>query len=87
MTYASIRTLQPTTRFAGALATNIALVLAGLQCRYRDAMRRRALAALSISDLKDFGYPADEAPADIAARGRLIRPRPISSKAHRVDNA
>ena len=71
MTYISLRTFQPTSRFAGTLAVHVATVFAGLRRRYRDAMQRRALAGLSISELKDFGYPADEAPADVAARGRI----------------
>ncbi|PBC10320.1 hypothetical protein [Mesorhizobium sp. WSM3859] len=75
MAYISIRAFQPTTRFAGTLATNIAIVFAGLQRRYQDARQRRALAGLSISELKDFGYPVDEAPADVAARNRIIRHR------------
>ncbi|MDX8482976.1 hypothetical protein RFN28_31630 [Mesorhizobium sp. VK24D] len=76
MTYISLRTFQPTSRFAGTLATHIVTVFAGLRCRYQDAMRRRALAGLSIPELKDFGYPADEAPADVAARGRIAGRRP-----------
>ncbi|MDX8468722.1 hypothetical protein RFM26_23730 [Mesorhizobium sp. VK23B] len=75
MTYISIRTFQPTTRLAGTLAASIAMIFAGLRRRYQDAMQRRALAGLSISELKDFGYPADEAPADVAARG--VRNRPL----------
>ncbi|RWB58813.1 hypothetical protein [Mesorhizobium sp.] len=70
MTYISLRTFQPTTRRAGTLAANIAMIFVGLRRRYQDAMQRRALAGLSMSELKDFGYPADEAPADVAARGR-----------------
>ena len=71
MTYISLRTFQPTPRFAGSLPAHVATVIAGLRRRYQDAMQRRALAGLSISELKDFGYPADEAPADVAARGRI----------------
>ncbi|AZO37176.1 hypothetical protein EOA27_15630 [Mesorhizobium sp. M2A.F.Ca.ET.037.01.1.1] len=75
MAYISIRTFHPTTWLAGTLATNIAMVFAGLQRRYQVARRRRALAGLSMSELKDFGYPVDEAPADIAARDRIVRRR------------
>ncbi|MDX8522148.1 hypothetical protein [Mesorhizobium dulcispinae] len=70
MTYISLRTFQPTSRFVGTLAASIAMIFAGLRRRFQDAMQRRALAGLSIPELKDFGYPVDEAPADIAARGR-----------------
>ncbi|AZO11809.1 MULTISPECIES: DUF1127 domain-containing protein [unclassified Mesorhizobium] len=77
MTYISLRTFQPTTRHAGTFAANIATVLAALRRRYRDAMQRRALAGLSMPELKDLGYPADEAPADVAAGGRLTRQRPL----------
>lgn len=71
MTYISLRTFQPTSRFAGTLGAHVTTVVAGLRRRYQDAMQRRALAGLSISELKDFGYPADQAPADVAARGRI----------------
>ena len=75
MTYISLSSFQPTSRLAGTLATNVATIFAGLRRRYQDAMQRRALAGLSMSELKDFGYPADEAPADVAARGRQLNPR------------
>ncbi|MDX8495977.1 hypothetical protein RFN29_31010 [Mesorhizobium sp. VK22B] len=77
MTYISLRTFQPTSRFAGTLAAHAATVFAGLLRRYQDAMQRRALAGLSIPELKDLGYPADEAPADVAARGRIAGRRPL----------
>ncbi|AZO74173.1 MULTISPECIES: hypothetical protein [unclassified Mesorhizobium] len=78
MTNISIRTFQPTTRLAGALAANIATIFAGVRRRRQDAAQRRALASLSMPELKDFGYPADEAPADIAARGgRTAGHRPL----------
>jgi len=77
MTYISLRTIQPTSRFAGTLATRVATVFAGLRRRYQDAMQRRALAGLSMSELKDFGYPADEAPADVAARGPIAGRNPL----------
>lgn len=77
MTNINIRTCQPSTRVAGTLAAKIALIFAGFQRRYQDAMQRRALAGLSISELKDFGYPADEAPADAAARSRTAGRRPL----------
>ena len=77
MTYISLRTFQPTSRFAGTLAAHIAIVVAGLRRRYRDAMQRRALAGLSMPELKDLGYPADEAPADVAARGRIAGHSPL----------
>lgn len=75
MTYISLSTFQPTTRLAGTLVAFGATLFAGLRRRYQDAMQRRALAGLSMSELKDFGYPADEAPADVAARGRELNPR------------
>ena len=71
MTYISLRTFQPTSRFASTFAAHVATAVAGLRRQYRDAMQRRALAGLSISELKDFGYPAEEAPAEVAARGRI----------------
>ncbi|RWM30918.1 hypothetical protein [Mesorhizobium sp.] len=77
MTYISLRTFQPTSRFAGTLATHIATVFTGFRRRYQDAMQRRALAGLSMPELKDFGYPVDEAPADVAARGRITKRRPL----------
>ncbi|TIU32668.1 MAG: hypothetical protein E5W38_11940 [Mesorhizobium sp.] len=77
MTYISLRTFQPTTRRAGTLATNIATIFVGLRRRYQDATQRRALAGLSMPELKDLGYPADEAPADVAARGRITGRRPL----------
>ncbi|RUU04467.1 hypothetical protein EOD23_16640 [Mesorhizobium sp. USDA-HM6] len=73
MTYISLTT----TRLGGALAANIAMIFAGLRLRYQDAVQRRALAGLSMTELKDFGYPADEAPADVAARGRIVPRRPL----------
>jgi len=76
MTYISLRTFQPTSRFSGTLAAQAATIFAELRRRYQDAKQRRALAGLSITDLKDFGYPADEAPAEVAARGRAVGHRP-----------
>ncbi len=70
MTYISLSTFQPTSRLAGTLAARGAIVFATLRRRYRDAMQRRALAGLSMPELKDLGYPVDEAPADVAACGR-----------------
>ncbi|RWD07577.1 MAG: hypothetical protein EOS58_02090 [Mesorhizobium sp.] len=77
MTYISLRTIQPTSRFAGKLAARVATVFAGLRRRYQDSMQRRALAGLAMSELKDFGYPADEAPADVVARGRIAGCSPL----------
>lgn len=70
MAYISHRTFQPTLRFTGSLARQTALAFAGIRSRYQAFRRRRELAGLSMLELKDFGYPVDEAPADVAARGR-----------------
>ncbi|RWC34228.1 hypothetical protein [Mesorhizobium sp.] len=72
MTSISLRTFQPTSRFAGLLAGHVARVFAGFRRRYQDFRQRRALAGLSLPEKKDLGYPADEAPADVAARGRYL---------------
>ncbi|RUW24690.1 hypothetical protein [Mesorhizobium sp. M4B.F.Ca.ET.013.02.1.1] len=77
MTNISLSSFRPTSRFAGTLAAHVATAFAGLRRWYQDAMQRRALAGLSISDLKDFGYPVDEAPADVAARGRIAGRSPL----------
>ncbi|CDX16018.1 conserved hypothetical protein [Mesorhizobium sp. ORS 3324] len=71
MTYISFRTFQPTSHFGGTLVARAMTVVTTLRRRYHDAMQRRALAGLSMPELKDFGYPADEAPADLVARGRI----------------
>jgi hypothetical protein len=42
------------------VADNTASVLAGIRHRYRTAKQRRALAALSLVELKDIGYPTIE---------------------------
>jgi uncharacterized protein YjiS (DUF1127 family) len=76
MTYISLSTFQPTSRSTGKLAAQAATVFRGLLRRYQDARQRRALAGLSIPELKDIGYPADAAPADIAAGGRIAGYRP-----------
>lgn len=73
MTYISLSTFQPTSRFAGTLAARGAAIFAGLHRRYQHAMQRRALAGLSVPELKDLGYPVDEAPADVAARGCRVQ--------------
>ena len=86
MAYVSLRTLPPTLRFTGPLARRIALALAGIRSRYHDLRRRRELAGLSMLELKDFGYPAEQAPADLAARSgnpeklkRPLSPAPTAS--------
>lgn len=72
MTSISLRTFQPTSRFSVLLAGHIARVFARFRRRYQDFRQRRALAGLSLPEQKDLGYLADEAPADVAARGRNL---------------
>ena len=68
----SLSAFQPTSRFAGLLAGHVARVFEGFRRRYQDSRQRRALAGLSLPEQKDLGYPADDAPADVAARGRNL---------------
>ena len=72
MTSTSLRTFQPTSRFSVLLAGHVARVFARFRRRYQDFRQRRALAGLSLPEQKDLGYPADDAPADVAPRGRYL---------------
>lgn len=72
MAYISLRTFQPTLRFTGSLARHTMLAFAAIRFRHQAFRQRRGLAGLSMLELKDFGYPVDEAPADVAARSRNL---------------
>lgn len=73
MTYISLRTFQPTNERSSTVARRLAIALTAVLRWYQLARQRRALASLSMPELKDLGYPADQSPADVASRGRPIR--------------
>lgn len=72
MAYISLRIFQPTFRLTGPIARHAVVAFAGFRSRHQAFRQRRRIAGLSMLELKDFGYPVDEAPADVAARGRNL---------------